>query len=364
MDYLDKKLNKLPKAKMSFLKKARLKYQLYILVLKDTFDSSLVGALQYRLVAIGLLIAVIFGLPLYSYASPGVNRNNILYPIKEGLEKIELAAAITEEQKMEKLEKFSDRRLEEAELISTKIESKEDKEVLSSTIDKALELKNIANEISTNIVIEKTEELADKQEKNSSKQIEKLNSIASNVGINEEEDLVEKIAEAMETVSRKSLIPEIRREVFELRDLNSGRAQENIRANRNEFEEAPVSTSTEKTMEAEAVSEESRNRSRGMKSQVEINTEKKGDVQALEEQINNLKNEIREDDYDEKDVKTLFEALDKRVKDANKALEDDADKNIDSFINSTRAITNNAKQFIKKKNSKNFSNGNSGKGGR
>ena len=311
MDNIDKQLNKLPRPKMSLAKKVSLKYSLYVLIIQDnfSFDFLLNRKFQHRAISFILLLSLLLGLPMYSYASPRVNEQHILFPVKKALENVELKVAKTEIKKQEKYEKFSERRLDEAEVLSKNIKTEEDRTSLSHTIEEALILKNKAREVFPG---------QGKSEEAHLRQKEKLNNIASFVGIEESEELVEDIAVAMDEI--KEHLPK-----------NNNRKNEIMR----DAGSTGLNYGQQKKEENNAISE----------------VEDKEKLLKLREAVEALKIDLGDDKYDETDVEVLFERLDKRIETVNEAIESEAPKNINGIINSTKAITNNAKHFIKKKDS-------------
>ncbi len=311
MDYLEEKLNNLPRKKMSFKKKTFLKLSFYSMNFQKNRNYFFEKKLNYSLVSFFLFLTFLFGLPIYSYASPSVTRDSFLYPLKMSLEKVELALVLSEEDKIEKYQKFSERRLDEGEVISVNLKTEDDREELKFTIDESLNLKNIANNIAGKISEEKKEVIFRKNEINSGKQKEKLNNIASQVGIRESEKLIEKIAEAIDTVS--STTP-------------SKKKEESISENSNNF-----------------LNIKNESLPQGIEKKIEKAKE-------LEKQVDDLRVELG-DNYVEDDLEKLFEKLDRRVEEVNSSINKGNTKNINALIHSTKAISNNAKSFIKEKGS-------------
>ena len=321
MDNINRQLNKLPRAKMSLVKKVNLKYKLYVLIVQGSFnfDFLLSRKFQYRAISFILLLSLLFGIPMYSYASPGVNEQHILYPVKLAIENIELKTANTEIKEQEKYEKFSERRLSEAEVLSEDIRGDEDRAAISSTIKNAIFLKEKARDI----VIDQNGE-----ESFEFRQREKLNNIAAQVGIKESEDLVEDIAVAMDEI------------------------QENLSRNNNKKNEIMGDASPEDLNYGQQKKENSN---------IVSETENTQRLLDLKETVQALKTDLEGDKYDEVDVEVLFERLDRRIEIVDESIENETPKNINGIINSTKAITNNAKHFIKIKSPESSTRGNSGK---
>ncbi|MDA3840150.1 MAG: DUF5667 domain-containing protein [Patescibacteria group bacterium] len=325
MNKLDKQLNSLPKPKMSLVKKMNLKYKLYVLIIQESFSFEFLlnRKFQHRAISFVLLLSLLFGLPLYSYASPGVNEKHILYPVKLAIEKIELKVANTDIEKQEKYEKFSERRLSEAEVLSENIKENEDRVAISNTIKAAVALKEKAREIAF--------KEGDGSEQSRINQREKLNNIASFVGIEEDDELVENIASAMDNIGENIQVN------------NNGRGEMMRNASSTKFNNGQIRSNNLES--DDRLMGQGENSSDRITEDLE-NTER---LLELKEKVEALKIDLKDDDYDETDVEALFEKLDKRVETVTEAIENEDQKNINGIINSTKAITNNAKHFIKMK---------------
>ncbi|PLX20870.1 hypothetical protein C0584_03740 [Candidatus Parcubacteria bacterium] len=324
MDKLNIKLNKLPRARMGFGKRTKLKFSLYVLIWQKKSRLFLLGLknLKHVPAALLVLLSLVFSIPAYAYNSPRVTEGHILYPVKKVIEEVEIKTASTEIEIAQKYEKFSERRLDEAKVISENIDSDEDRENLSKTIEAAVELQAKA-EVTTKYVPGKALGL----EKNM--QREKLNSIAEAVGIEEKEELIEDIAEAMDQIDLK----EKQTKFFQERLRN---ASTTINTKENERKEQKKENFDDLDYSQKA--------------------------EELKESINSLKTEFTSEDFEEKDLETLFERLDRRVEKVDESIGEKDSKNINGLINSTKAITNNAEHFIKKKGKGNSGNSSQGRG--
>jgi Rad3-related DNA helicase len=191
-----------------------------------------------------------------------------------------------------------------------------------------VELKKMARDaVDTSLEPSKNE--IEKRETNTFNQKEKLNKIASFVGIEGDEELVENIAVAMDDIAGKYY-------------RSKGKKDEVIKN---------ASSSSEKQ---EKEKKEKKDNNDSLEN-IERFTE-------LKKNVKDLKDDLEGDNYDEMDIEVLFERLDKRIEDVKDGIESETPKNINGIINSTKALTNNAKHFIKKGNGGDSSQGNSGKG--
>jgi len=137
MTNIEDQLNKLPKGRLGLKADWRLRFVFLRLRWQKRFteySSLLVIKKMAPVVIVAALLLSLVYLPYYAYASEGVVKGNILYPIKQSIEKIELSLADTPAKKIEVYTKLAERRLAEAEKLSEK-DSKTANDNLASTID-------------------------------------------------------------------------------------------------------------------------------------------------------------------------------------------------------------------------------------
>ena len=312
MDNLEKQLNNLPKKKLSM----RADYSLRFKLFKAMWQKKADMYVQYfsfkrhlsPLIAALVLISLIVGVPGYAYANENVTAVHYLYGVKKAVEKIELVFAFSEEDKQEKQEKFITRRLNEAEILSQNTGVEEHDLALVETINDAMELKK---EIK---IIEKQEaesqdfaakNKAAKNKEKENKQIKTLTQIANTVGIKAEEEVLDTIAEALEMVKKAQPDKEKKKNIN-----NKPRAE----LQNNVIEQT---------------------------------------INIVQDEIEKLNDNLENNGYRKEDVQILNKHLDTKIKKAKDAVEKNNINAAKSIIDTTAALTNNAKHFLKEKKDNN-----------
>lgn len=104
------------------------------------------GTHAARHLAGATLVVVLFfgggGVGTYAYASPDVNLNHPLYPVKQGIESIEGGFAFTPEQKADFFMKKAMRRLDEAEVMHNRLRERLEAEQEAMSVEETLEMIN------------------------------------------------------------------------------------------------------------------------------------------------------------------------------------------------------------------------------
>ena len=102
---------------------------------------------QVSLARVGVSFAVVAvavsGFGSYAYASPRVTEGNVLYPVKQAIEQVEIAIAEDEAAKAAVYREHANRRLEEAEWL----QEQEDAAALQATLEAAEELNSYAEQL-------------------------------------------------------------------------------------------------------------------------------------------------------------------------------------------------------------------------
>ncbi len=108
------------------------------------------GANAAKHLAGATLAVVLFfgggGVGTYAYASPDVNVNHPLYPVKRGMESIEGQFAFTPEQKADFFMKKAMRRLDEAEVMHQRLRERLEEEQEAAGVEETLEMINMEME--------------------------------------------------------------------------------------------------------------------------------------------------------------------------------------------------------------------------
>ncbi len=362
MDNLIKQLNKLPKKRLPLRADFNLRLKLYKMIWKKRLNSFSQSVQLPRLKPVPALIIILLCLfiivPGYAYASNQVTRSHPLYPLKQGLEKVEVSLAISAPAKAETYTKLADRRLAEAEVISQQKDDnnkEEIQEVLVETIAEAVQLSNKADQETQNInKVQVQSQVQDTINKTKEIQQNTLSTIAHTVSIKAEEKVLDSIALAFEAFKPKW--PE--------RKDGKGRLSEEM-----------TSTSTESgATSSPAITEEDEEKTETVKPfhplpmatstivpkpefKIPEIKNREEEVSAsfnqLKDKLKNLKTDITEEEYESDDVNALFDRLDNKMEQAQRSWQEHNLNNFDVLIKSTEALTNNARHFIKLKNSKN-----------
>ncbi|MCK4540268.1 hypothetical protein KAU09_03900 [Candidatus Parcubacteria bacterium] len=293
MDNLEKQLNKLPKKKLNMRADYGLRFKLYKAMWQKKADMY-VQYFSFKrhlppLIAALALISLIVVVPGYAYANENVTAVHYLYGVKKAVEKIELVFAFSEEDKQEKQEKFIARRLNEAEILSQNTGVEEHNLALVETINDAMELK-------------KEIKIIEKQE---NKQIQTLTQIANTVGIKAEEEVLDTVAEALEMVKKAQPDKEKKKNIS-----NKPRAE----LQNNAIEQT---------------------------------------IDIIQDEIEKLNDNLENNGYRNEDVQILNKRLQKKIEKAKDAVEKNNINAASAIINTTAALTNNAKHFLKEKKNNN-----------
>jgi len=352
MDKLIKQLNNLPKAKLRRKKDLKLRFNLYKLIWQESKERIvffLAPPRQFKPVLTVAVILLIFmiSIPGYAYASHNVTRGHVLYNIKKSIEEFELDLAKSEEARVKKYIKMANRRLAEAGVLSSRDEENGN---LVNTINEAMDNSFQADLGLENIFRDKDVEKIKKLiEKTKVEQEIILTGIAQTVGINVKEEVLNSVALALETT--KLSIEE---------ELNRGQARKFI----NNLPEAEFSTATEEEASEEATGTEEIPEVTKPQRPIEISLDKRQpkifmheaaqqSLQVLKDRVDELKEELPAAEYEAEDITVLFERLDKRIEKAQEFIEEDKLSGFKGLLQSTTAISNNAKHFIKSQKNNN-----------
>ncbi|RLC36363.1 hypothetical protein DRH27_05325, partial [Candidatus Falkowbacteria bacterium] len=235
------------------------------------------------------------------------------------------------------------RRLSEAEVLSSRPNSADN---LVRTINEARENSKAAET--------KAEKIGNQEEfpqinnsiaKNKSEQENTLAVIAQNVGVDTSEEVLNSVALAIEETKTSKL--QIKKDIKGNKDIPA-------------FSFGPRATTTKE----EKITEKAASSSSSKKEEIykymndNIKKENKLDnanfsLEGLMEKINRLKEEIQAEEYESDDVNTLFKHFDKRIQKAEELIEDEQLSDFKEILESTNALSNNAKSFIKLKKEEN-----------
>ena len=317
MNDLDKELNKLPQFKLR--KKADILIRLRLLSVSALEAFTLIGGLMRQakfqtVTAVLILLSLIISIPGYAYASPGVTKGHWLYPVKLNLEGMELNLKTTPETQAVTLAKFTERRLEEAAHLSSKEETEE--ETITATINKALEYDQASQEMLLTITQpELKEEASKKIEERKEDQLKALSAVAQDIGLSSEEETLDTITFALETV----------------RDLPDktpwGHFKKQLPLSQDKIKEPPIIPP-------------------GQAKKLKQNYED------VIKDINELDEGLREKKYDQTDIKALYERLGKKLEESEEQIEEGNLESAKAALKSTKALTKTAEYFVKEKKEK------------
>ncbi len=322
MNNTDRQLKKFfPRKKLTIKAQARIFARLLNSLAKEPVSgqSPSYPPIRWRPLAAALaslVIAVI--IPGYAYANPQVTINHPLYPVKLGVEKIELALASSPTDKAEKLAKFSEQRLAEADVLQKEKPSSETNIGIKETVKAAAVLHEEAQLESAD---------SEKASRQNQKYEQSLHELAQTIGINAAEDVVDTIAEALEKTKYPSM--PARQAISNSRKYKIATgSRELIKASSTDEISDGMYPSATTTARSGIISDE---------------------LYMARDRVESLKKSLPADDYEPQEVDALFRRLDKKLEQSAAALEDGKSQAATGLLRSTEALTNNAKHFIKSK---------------
>lgn len=215
MENLEKLLSRLPQNKLSRQADLKIKFKLYKIIILNNlakiFDFSNLRVPSFNQAwAMAAVILLICGTTsVYAYASNDILPGSQLYPVKIALEKIEQKITTNNTAKIANLEKFSERRLNEAVGLSQK-KQESDKE--SQEINEDIK-RNIATELSNHELVvnhinnlkddNEAETLINRTKKNDQAEINYLDRIGEYAKINQDQEILQKVNEAREKIKKQ-----------------------------------------------------------------------------------------------------------------------------------------------------------------
>lgn len=349
MKNLEKKLNSFKRCRLPLRADMRIRLALHARIWRKRFSQP---GLLVRPVVLGLVLILMLAVfvPGYAYASGTVTAGHILYPIKKKIESVELALAAKPKEKAEKLEKFSERRIEEAEVIAQKKEV--DAANLKKTIDEAVHLHKEALAKTASSAPAAAQVQNGKKDENalSNKNEERLKNIAHRVGIRASDELVDSISEAIENFRETKGKTRLNREKspasFWLRSTSGPEFTEEDAG-----DDSGAGHKTEKDI---GRGDDNKKNEDGQSRAVErgsATSSKRSDyILEVKTKIEDLKNNIKEDDYEPEDVESLFKRLKNRAEKIDKAT---STERAERLFRSTRNFSNNAREFLRKRDMEN-----------
>lgn len=389
MNNLEKQLNKLPRARLGKVADLKIRLRLYYFIISEKLALMKKAfvirrtSFSYAVVAI-IILSLVVVVPGYAYASPDVIPGHVLYPVKRGLENIELNLPSAPENKAETYVKMADRRLAEAKAISETEEDEIKPSVLAQTINEAVEMNYKAKEeIALVKESKKAKEVKSKVSEAQEEQVETLITIAQTVGVEAEESVLDSVALALESISASSDQTEEYPEDAISEDVEKDEVGEEAKKIKDDNRKVEQKAKKKKTRDIKSwIKKWTTPSSKDIDEEIEpedfpatdapeneeVKEDKKEDVKQsldnLEQDIIQLKEDLPNNKFRNDDIKKLFERLDIKFEKAQDAYEQNDHDKFNEIEQSTEALTNNGKYFLrfkdwqdmKKNNRGNFNN--------
>lgn len=336
---IEKKLNELPSAKLSKKADYRLRFSFFKLKWQKRFDNlnATFSVGRFAPVAITMILLLsLVCLPYYAYASENIVRGDILYPVKQGIERIELGLADTPTKKVAVLTKLAERRLAEVEKLSEK-DTIEANDNLAATIDEITNLTVQANsEAEEKINSEEKKQVDNKIEQIKEKQLDKMEKIADKFGLQASDNLLDSLAIAIDDLKKDK---QAKNGIYRtMKGIEISTSTQSYKL----FPRGRASTSTSTIMSTSAMSSRPGKASIA-KGQKVINES----WDAAKERIGALKDDLMNEGVDNEDLDNLFAKLDDRLQKAQSAINLGNFNQANGLIKSTEALSNNAKHFLR-----------------
>lgn len=345
MKKIEEQLNKLPKARLPIAADLKIRYRIYVMMIKRYGEKITIykffTAKRAFALAVVMLLAAIISVPSYAYASPEVVRGNILYPLKRLAEKVELSLPMSAQTKAVVYEKNAARRLAEAEYLSIKNDAKK-ADYLAATVNDALLDKQKAKEIISSLPQNVPDnKFSDNINESKEKQDSLILKVAQNVGLQADEKVVSAVSKILNVINNEDsrLIEN---------DPAGKQADklENKSVNRSEAGESSqdVGRKNEKSNQNENIfvrDNAKATTSQKIKTSTEINQAKKN--------IDELMKTMGPDNLSDEETADLRRQLDSRLKSASRAVDQGNFSQAGELVEESRDLIKNAKFFVKPK---------------
>lgn len=357
---IEKKLSGLPRAKLSKKADRKIRFRLYLLMLKNKlFNFPALNKAGFWLkpaTSLALLILFLFlGSGAYAYSSDKVTRGHFFYPFKRGLERVELDFSLSQLAKVRTYSKFAQRRVAEAKVLSlggrlsigfissaraqaeaTGVDSGEMFSYLSKTINESVvnieQAKDEAVKITAGQKLARALEIISQTEE---RQLETLEDIAGIVGIDTGDQDLDSIAVALDTVRKQH------RDIIKKAELAAKAARKQDKINLAELADDDASSSVQSEIEDEVVASSS----------VKFSdpAEAESSLIQLKNKIENFKGSLKDNNLDEEEFNKLFDRLDKKIETAQETIDQGNLNKLSGILRATEALTNNGRHFLRLK---------------
>jgi len=354
MNNFEKQLNNLPRARLSRRADLLIRYKLMCASLKQYFSGvsfNFFAAARLRpVLAAVVILALVFsgGTSVYAYNSSQITRASALYPVKRGLEKIESRFATTPAAQVKFHNKLAGRRILEAQFLSLGSAAFTADQTASSTgeaLPVKLEYENEFNDTLRDAddeierANERAREIGDRTELDRSlallsdahlNELGKIKAMAEAVGIEADDRTTDNIALILENIKGRQ--QRIVRAISQF-DGDLKRAGEN-----EDDEDGASASSSEKNI---------------AKGQLASTTpdEAASSLDRVRNEIKVLESELSQGGrISNKQIKRLTERLNKKINQAETAIQAGDVNKFNGLLRATEALTNNGQHFLKENN--------------
>lgn len=344
MRNIEKQLNNLPKGRLSRRADFSIRYKLMKAGLHQDFyglNFNFFASARLRpVMAVLVILVLVFSgvTSAYAYNSDQVTRASMLYPVKRGLEQIESQFATTPAAQVRLHNKFAERRIAEAQILSDATESSS-APAASGTAGDIVPVK-LRHEFEFNATLSDADneidqantmaaEVSDRTELDQSlsllsdshlEDLDKIKAMAERVGLESDDLTTDNIALVLDNIKNHQ-----QRIVRAISQFNgnlkkAGENDENGEAATSTIETAIISTTTEANNSLDRVKSD----------------------------INQLQNDLsRNGRVSAKQIKRLTERLNKKVDQAETAIESGDLNKFNGLLKATEALTNNGQHFLR-----------------
>jgi len=332
---IEDQLNKLPQGKLSKRVDWRLRFIFFKLRWQNNFANynflPAFGKIAPVTIAVVLLLSIVC-LPYYAYASEDVVRGNMLYPIKQGIERIELSLADTPAKKANVYNKLAERRLAEIEKLSGK-NSATANDNLAATIDEITVLTQASSETEEQLNTEEKKQVKNKVAQIKEEQLDRMEKIANKFGLQASDNLLDSLAVNIDDLKKDK---QAKNNFFEV--LSEIKIATSTRNNKN-FAHSRGITSGSTTVPTSTIK---------IKPNIKISQKTISESwDAASDQVTVLKNDLITEGIKNTELDNLFGKLDDRLNKAQTAIKSGNFNQANGLIKSTEALSNNAKHFLR-----------------
>jgi len=354
MNNFEKQLNNLPRARLSRRADLLIRYKLMCAGLKQyfsgvSFNFFAMAGLRPVLAAVVILVLVFSGATsAYAYNSSQITRASALYPVKRGLEKIESRFATTPAAQVKFHNKLAGRRIAEAQFLSLGSAAFTADQTASSTgeaLPVKLEYENEFNDTLRDAddeierANERAREIGDRTELDRSlallsdahlNELGKIKAMAEAVGIEADDRTTDNIALILENIKGRQ--QRIVRAISQF-DGDLKRAGEN-----EDDEDGASASSSEKNI------------AKGQSASTTPD-EAASSLDRVRNEIKVLESELSQGGrISNKQIKRLTERLNKKINQAETAIQAGDLSKFNGLLRATEALTNNGQHFLKENN--------------